>query len=295
MTNIFTQFGAPIASITFGSAVALLTWWLGRLRHQPRRTQSDTFEQQRRQKLRSASSLYRWFEPLIDDLAPKPLASATSAQYPLPFTEAEFRACKLIESVLVAAAIFVCVAPIGSISFAVLLAGGVMLIYPWMAQRSVDVQSARRLKRIRLRMPFVVDQISLMMEAGAGFEDSLRTVVQDSSDHPMREELTEVLRQMDLGRRRDQALNEFRDRMEDPDISEFVFAIIKGEELGTPLSTILREQANQMRLKRSQWGEKAAAEAEVQIVFPGMISMIACLMVIIAPILLPAVMTFLEN
>lgn len=144
-------------------------------------------------------------------------------------------------------------------------------------------------------MPFVVDQISLMMEAGAGFEDSLRTVVQDSSDHPMREELTEVLRQMDLGRRRDQALNEFRDRMEDPDISEFVFAIIKGEELGTPLSTILREQANQMRLKRSQWGEKAAAEAEVQIVFPGMISMIACLMVIIAPILLPAVMTFLEN
>ena len=83
--------------------------------------------------------------------------------------------------------------------------------------------------------------------------------------------------------------------MEDSDIAEFVFAIIKGEELGTPLSTILREQANQMRLKRSQWGEKAAAEAEVQIVFPGMITMVACLLVIIAPILLPAVMTFLEN
>ena len=66
-----------------------------------------------------------------------------------------------------------------------------------------------------------------------------------------------------------------------------VFAINKGEELGTPLSAILRDQAEQMRLKRSQRGEKAAAEAQVNIVFPGMVVMIACLLVVIAPIVLP--------
>ena len=69
-----------------------------------------------------------------------------------------------------------------------------------------------------------------------------------------------------------------------------MFAINKGEELGTPLSAILREQAEQMRLKRSQRGEKAAAEAEVNIVFPGMVLMIACLLIVIAPIILPAVL-----
>ena len=35
---------------------------------------------------------------------------------------------------------------------------------------------------------------------------------------------------------------------------------------------------------------KAAAEAEVSIVFPGMVLMIACLIVVIAPIILPAIM-----
>ena len=46
-----------------------------------------------------------------------------------------------------------------------------------------------------------------------------------------------------------------------------------------------------MRIKRSQRGEKAAAEAQVNIVFPGMIVMIACLLVVIAPILLPPVLS----
>jgi hypothetical protein len=45
-----------------------------------------------------------------------------------------------------------------------------------------------------------------------------------------------------------------------------------------------------MRLKRSQRGEKAAGEAEVNILFPGMILMIACLLVVITPIVLPAVL-----
>ena len=50
-----------------------------------------------------------------------------------------------------------------------------------------------------------------------------------------------------------------------------------------------------MRIKRSQWGEKAAAEAEVQMVFPGMITMVACLLVIVAPIMLPVVVRLFEG
>ena len=151
------------------------------------------------------------------------------------------------------------------------------------------------MKSLKLRLPFAIDQIALMMEAGAGFEDSLKTVVSDNADHPLSEEFSEVIRQMSLGRPRSQALFGFRDRMADDDVSEIVFAITKGEELGTPLSNILSEQADQMRLKRSQWGEKAASEAEVQMVFPGMITMVACLLVIVAPILLPVVITLLEG
>ncbi len=211
----------------------------------------------------------------------------------VPYRPDEFLAIKAVEGSLAGLAIFIGLATTGFIGFAGLLGVGVMLVYPALAQKSVIRESKMLLKRIRLRLPFVVDQVSLMMEAGAGFNDSLQTAVHDNREHPLSRELSEVLRQMALGRPRDQALREFQDRLSDDDISELVFAIVKGEELGTPLSSILREQANQMRLKRSQWGEKAASEAEVQIVFPGMITMIACLLVIVAPILLPAVMTFL--
>jgi tight adherence protein C len=264
-----------------------------------------TFERQRRDQLRDGSTLYRWLEPLIDELAEwvscfgrgnrQRLAhDLRLAEEPLPWKPNEFVATKILEGVLAAVAIFAFVAVTGFVFLAATLALFVLLGYSTLARKSLAGKSNRRLKRIRLRLPFAVDQIALMMLAGAGFEDSLRSVVRQNAGHPLGTELDEVLRQVSLGRPRSQALNGLRDRLADNDVSEFVFAINKGEELGTPLSTILREQANQMRLKRAQWGEKAASEAEVQIVFPGMLVMIACLLVIIAPILLPALLTFLE-
>jgi hypothetical protein len=49
----------------------------------------------------------------------------------------------------------------------------------------------------------------------------------------------------------------------------------------------MRNQADQMRLKRSQWGEKAAAEAQVQMTFPAMIVMLACMLLVLGPFVLP--------
>ncbi len=302
MIIMFQQYGLLLGSCLLGVAVAGVTRWLVHILHSSRPIPDSSFERQRREAIRVKSAVYRWFEPIIDEIAGSLFAGSSTAELArhlrftrndIPYQPAEFLATKAVEGTVAGLAIFACVAVTGFTGFASLLGLGVALTYPALARKSVINESDQRLKRVRLRLPFVVDQISLMMEAGAGFDDSLSTAVHDNPDHPLSRELSEVLRQMALGRPRDQALREFRDRLADDDISELVFAIVKGEELGTPLSSILREQANQMRLKRSQWGEKAAAEAEVQIVFPGMITMIACLLVIVAPILLPAVMTFL--
>ena len=98
-----------------------------------------------------------------------------------------------------------------------------------------------------------------------------------------------IVSQTRMGRLRADALRGFRDRYPDPDISDFVFALVKGEELGTPLALILNMQATQMRLKHSQWCEKQAAEAGVKMTFPSLLVMIACILVILGPILLPVV------
>ena len=93
-----------------------------------------------------------------------------------------------------------------------------------------------------------------------------------------------MLRQISLGRPRNEALQALQDRLHDDDITKWCSQSTRAKSSARRSSAILRDQAEQMRLKRSQRGEKAAAEAQVNIVFPGMVVMIACLLVVIAPI-----------
>ncbi len=262
------------------------------------------FERQRREELRRGSLVYRWFEPVIDEVAAfigrresESLEglriSLLASREKLPWKPEEFIAAKWLEGVLAGSGIFALLWFAGWLTTAVVLGLAVTLIYGFLTPKSIRDRAAKRLARIRIRLPFAVDLIALTMEAGGGFQECLRTAVEENGDHPLTDELAEVLRQISLGRPRHEALVALQERLHDPDIDELVFAINKGEELGTPLSAILREQAEQMRLKRSQRGEKAAAEAEVSIVFPGMVLMIACLLVVIAPIVLPAVLALL--
>lgn len=251
--------------------------------------------------MRSRSAIYRWCEPLLEEIASwaerrlsvkwdRLQRNLGVAQEKLPWHAKEFLAAKIVESSLIGATLFLLVALMGSYAAGAFLALLTAVCYAGLSLRTVADRAKRRL---RLRLPFAVDLIALMMEAGASFQESLRVVVDENSGHPLGEEFGEVLRQIALGRTRAEALRALQKRLNDPDVSELVFAINKGEELSTPLSAILRDQADQMRPKRSQWGEKAAGEAEVQLVFPGMVVMVACLLVVLAPIILPAILPLL--
>lgn len=256
-----------------------------------------SFEGQRRATLRTNDAFYRWFEPLIDDLAARAAAwnpagleklrhSLAAADEKLPWTPEEVVAAKLLESVVAG---LVCAGVGGFLADA---AGAVALgaagAWGWQRLRIQQIgdRARARMHALKKRMPYAVDLMALMMEAGATFLESLRTVVQENQQHPLGEELGKILRELELGRTRREALEAFQARIADEDINELTFAIIKGEEFGTPLSHIFRSQADQMRLKRSQWAERAAADAQVKIVFPGMVVMTACLLIILAPFLL---------
>jgi tight adherence protein C len=298
--------GVYVASAVLALAVGWFCWQMLRVVTYPRDLLGDThpFERQRRDELRAGSFIYRWFEPLIDEIATfgsrKERASMTvleralvAAREKLPWRPQEFVAAKWLEGIFFGAIVFLLFQLIGWTKTGIGAAIGLAVIYGVMAPKSVKDRAKKRLSRIRIRLPFAVDLIALTMEAGGGFQECLQTAVSENGDHPLTDELAEVLRQISLGRPRHEALRALQDRLHDEDINEMVFAINKGEELGTPLSAILRDQAEQMRLKRSQRGEKAAAEAEVSIVFPGMVMMIACLLIVIAPIILPAIQALL--
>lgn len=295
---------SSLASAAAGGAVGIAMMWLLRSAGQSKWNTRSPYEAIRQERMRQQNWTYRTFQRRIDTLGrlldkrtddpSSPLQRALGCNDMYSAWKArEFLACKIVEGVFAGFAVLVIVSLTGYWKFAMFLGGGLCLLYPWLSRSSMITQAEIRLKRQRLRLPFVIDQIALMMQAGANFEESLASIAAEDPDHPLTEELRAVLADIQAGRTRPDALNELKQRIPDAEVGELIRSIVNGEELGTPLSKILSEQADQMRIKRAQWGEKAAAEAEVQIVFPGMLVMIACLIVVLGPIMLPAVMNLL--
>lgn len=294
-----------IASVMLGAGIfgliAVVTTWAV----DPKRTVSQ-LEVERREQLRKTSEVYRLCEPLVDDMADynrgnfspqqhedwtKALALAGREE---PWKPEEFFAARQLESILAGAVIGLILAIVYSPLWGVFSAMLIAWVYHWQATSAVIDEATSKKKQIRKRLPFAIDLMALTLEAGATFPECLEVVVRENKEHPLGIELADVVRQVEGGLPRRQALDSWQQRLGDTDISDFVFAVNKGEELGTPLALILRSQADQIRLKQTQWAERDAGEAQVQLVFPGMVVMLACMLVVLAPMVLPAVLALAE-
>lgn len=286
------------SSVALGLAVAWAAWTVLAMLTQPRRQRLRTvdFEDDRRGRLRTGSRIYRWLEPVVDALAGWRRGSRRAqgvqrllllTREKLPWQAEEYLALVQLQGLLAGLAGML----LGLFLFESLVGGllvgmGVAFGYQQVVLHQLAERGQRHLRALEQRLPFAIDLMALMMEAGASFPESMATVVRESAGHPLAEELGEVLREVSLGRPRHEALASLQQRLLHDDVSEIVYAVNKGEELGTPLAQILRSQAEQMRLKRSQRIEKASAEAQVNVVFPGMVIMVACLLLIVAPFIL---------
>ena len=149
-------------------------------------------------------------------------------------------------------------------------------------------KAVKRVRLISRRVPYTLDLIALAMGAGATFTEALRTVVREDPDHPLNVELNTVLAEVELGTTRAQALRDMSDRIPLESLRSIVAAIIQAESLGTPLSLVLKEQANLMRLQRSVRAEKLAAAASVRILVPSLLILISVVLAVFAPIIIRA-------
>jgi tight adherence protein C len=143
-----------------------------------------------------------------------------------------------------------------------LLVGG---ITPWIWLR--DCERARK-RAIRRGLPFALDLLTLSVEAGLDFTSALARIVRRQADSPLSQELSETLRQIQMGVPRAQALRDLANRVMMEEISQVTSALIQADELGASLGPILRIQADQFRVRRAQAAEKAAMEAPVKLLFP---------------------------
>ncbi|MBI1324072.1 hypothetical protein GC170_12925 [bacterium] len=165
----------------------------------------------------------------------------------------------------------------------IMIAGVLVLTCGFLIEiRKLKAQAEERVETIAFRLPYAVDQISLILAAGGHFQESLGLVLKEMENHPLADELRNVHMAIRRGMHRHEALREMADRLKLPVLDEFVSTIVQGENSGTPLAEIIRIQAEQMRLKRSQMIEAFAARMGVRMAFPGILCMISCLIVIVA-------------
>ncbi len=169
----------------------------------------------------------------------------------------------------------------------------VLMIYVVLSQSEVLNIAKTKRQQFLYRLPNSVDLIAMMLGAGSSFWEALSKVVQENKGHPIGEILGQVETELALNRSRVDALTSLREKVDEPLVDELVTSIIEGERLGTVQSEALASMAERMRLKKTQWIEKAATEAQVKMAFPGLLIMIACALVILGPFVLQAVFQFL--
>lgn len=125
----------------------------------------------------------------------------------------------------------------------------------------------RRQDNIVRALPDALDLLVICVDAGLGFDMAMGKVY-EKWDNDLAIAFGRVLREIQLGKQRREALRDMANRMDVPDVSSFTAAIIQADQLGVSIATILRVQADQMRVKRRQRAQEKAQQAPVKMMIP---------------------------
>jgi len=131
----------------------------------------------------------------------------------------------------------------------------------------LDRRGKKRQELIQRELPDILDQITMSVEAGMGFEGALARVV-GANEGPLAEEFARALKEMQIGIPRAEALRNIVERTDVPDLRTFLIGIVQSEEYGLPIAQVLRVQAVEMRVKRRQRAEERALKMPVKLIFP---------------------------
>jgi tight adherence protein C len=150
-------------------------------------------------------------------------------------------------------------------------------------------RALRRLRAIARRLPYALDLIAMAMDAGATFYEAATSVVRDEPEDPLNQELGILVREIDFGRSRQDALTHLGQRITVDGLDGIISAVLQAESLGTPLAEVLKLQANLLRMRRSMRAERKAGEAAVKMLIPSMLILISVVLIIFSPFIVHAI------
>jgi tight adherence protein C len=286
-----------VASLLVGGGVfALVATAIRSLGEKSSAESAWRFDTARAVELRRESLLYRISEPLVISLArlnrrwfanslPEITRELQAAGRPRYWSAEEWLAIAEIKTVLLSIPLWVLMfREMGPPGLLVATVGSAGILF--LLRYSLTQAARARLWRFKLSLPYLLDLLTLLMEAGSTFLNALSEAVQEFRHEPAGQEFGRVLAEMQMGKSRTGALEAMRERLADDEIGSLIGAIILGEQLGTPLALLFRAQADVLRLKRTQRAETLAGEAAVKMLFPAVLIMIATVIIMLGPFVL---------
>lgn len=131
----------------------------------------------------------------------------------------------------------------------------------------LSARASERQREILHTLPDMLDQMTICVEAGLGFEAAMARAGQTNSG-PLAQEIVRTLQEIQVGVGRRQALTGLTDRTQVPDLRHFVTAILQAERYGVPVARVLDDQARELRLKRRQRAEETARKLPLKLLLP---------------------------
>jgi tight adherence protein C len=150
---------------------------------------------------------------------------------------------------------------------------------------------SRRQNNIVKALPDALDLLVICVEAGLGFDMAMGKVY-EKWDNDLSIAFGRVLKEIQLGKPRKESLRDMARRMDVPDVTSFIAAIIQADQLGVSMSKILRVQADQMRVKRRQRAQEKAHQAPVKMMLPMVFLIFPSLWIVL---LGPSVIVLMNN
>ncbi|MBR1588435.1 MAG: type II secretion system F family protein [Kiritimatiellae bacterium] len=165
---------------------------------------------------------------------------------------------------------------------------GVLVAYAYPLMWLRGTLKRRHLAILRA-LPFVLDLLTLSVEAGMDFMSALQRNCERRKLDPLNEELIRMTREIQVGTPRRVALRNMAERVRQPDLKGVAHALIQADELGVSIGSILRIQSDQLRGRRFDRAEKMANEAPVKMLGPLMLCIFpAVFVILLGPIIMQA-------
>ena len=152
----------------------------------------------------------------------------------------------------------------------------------------------RRRKRIRRSIPDSLDLMVICVEAGLGLDQALLRIGQELAvSHPdIHDEFVQVNREQRAGRPRLEAWQNLAERTEIDEFRSFVGMLTQTDKFGTPIAKALSRFSEEIRTKRKQAAEEAAAKTKIKIIFPLVLCIFPCIFIVL---LAPAVLNIMSG